>query len=300
MGGSSSKPPPPPDYAEQYKKGIVTDASTLGARRELEFAAAQGGVGTTWIDGKPLTYNFTGRGDADFARIRANADSVSATANAENMLALQRRFGGDFIAESRKQLQMSDPIGFALREAMGKRVQTNLDLGGSMSDSERRGVQQSVRAAQTRSGNSFGVAAGVNEVMAQTDYSRNLERSRLSDASAFLSGQQPNAQFGQLRNSAIGSAPFLPTTPTPGTQLNPNAGATAAGFAQNIYSTQSQNYATNVNKPNPWMQAAGIVVGAAATYFSAGLAGASVAGALKAAAVTGAAGSYNAFAGGND
>ena len=277
MGGSSSKPPPPPDYAEQYRKGITVDAQTLSSRRELEFAAARGETGTTWMDGKPVTYNFAGRGDADFARIRADADNVSATSTAQNMLSLQQRFGGEFINESRKQLQLSDPIGFALREAVGARMKANFELGGNASDGDRRAVRQAVLGSQTRSGNAFGVAAGVDEALAQVDFARNLERTRTSDTLAFLSGNQPMAQVGQLRNATVGSAPFLPSQfGQPMTQQNPNAGNAAAGFAQNSYSIQSQNYATNANRPNPWMQAAGIVVGAVATYFTGGLAASAI------------------------
>lgn len=255
----------------------------LPHQRAMAAAAQRGGTGSYVLNGKHYSYDFTGAGDADFQR---NSDAIlreSSFTNARTALDLQGKFGSEYVAQSRKQLQESDPIGFALRESMGQRVSEQLSMGGSSTDEQRRLVSQGVRANQTRSGNTGGVAAGVSEVMAQGEYSRNLEQSRLSNAGAFLAGATPQAEFGQLRNAQQGAAPMAPGQLPGGIPgFNPNTTGQGLQFASSIYGTQMSGYsaqaAAAAAKPNPWMQGLGMVIGAGVSLATAGMGSAAIGG----------------------
>ena len=253
------------------------EMESLPHKRAMAAAAQRGGAGSYVLDGKHFSYDFTGAGDADFQRTSDAILRESSFTNARTALDLQGKFGSEYVAASRKQLQESDPIGFALRESMGQRVSEQLSMGGSSTDAQRRLVSQGVRASQTRSGNTGGVAAGVSEVMAQGEYSRGLEQSRLSNAGAFLAGATPQAEFGQLRNAQQGAAPMAPgqfdRSIVPG--FNPNNTGQALQFASNNYSTQMSGYnaqlSAQAQKGNPWMQGLGMVLGAGVSLATAGM-----------------------------
>lgn len=266
------------------RDGVLANAEVLPVQRRLALAASLGQTGTYQLDGKTFQFDFTGQSDADFQRIADATMRQSAFSNAQTAIDLQNQFGAQFVTQAREQLRLSDPIGFALREAMGKRVSDQFALGSSTSDEDRRQVSQNVFATQTRSGNTAGVAAGVQEVMAQADYRRALEQQRLSNAGNFLAGTAPQAEFGQLRNAQMQAAPMLPGTFTAPT-LNPNAGQQGQQFASNIYGTQMQGYSAQLQaqaaQGNPWMQGLGIGLGAAATLGSAGIGAAALGGAAK-------------------
>ena len=242
MGGSSPAPPNPPDYAAATREGILTDIETLPARRAIEAAYHMGRSGSFSLDGKTYNYDFRGIGDADFARQQNELNRESAMAQAQSLLDVQQKYGQQFLTTAREQLRASDPIGFALRENLGQQVSNDLALGQTASDEDLRNVQQRVRAVQTRLGNTNGVAAGVQEVMAQGDFQRALQQQRIANASAFLAGTTPLSQFGQLRTAGQGAAPFAPVAFN-ATGLNANAGALSTQFAANVYGAQGQMYA---------------------------------------------------------
>jgi len=273
-GGSTPSPPPPPDVGKATRDSIFADIESLPARRRIAIASALGQRGSYVLGDKTFSFDFTGQSDADYMRAADATSRESAFFNAQTAIDLQNQFGSQFIAQGREQLRQADPIGFALREAVGKRVSSEYNMGGATSDAERRLVSQSVFANQARSGNAFGVAAGVDEVMAQADYRRALEQQRLSNASNFLAGTAPQAEFGQLRNAQAQAAPLAVGSFT-APMLNPNAGAQGQQFASQIYGTQMQGYSAQLqaqaSRPNPWMQGLGIAIGAATSLATAGI-----------------------------
>lgn len=267
-------PPPPPDVGRATRDSIFADIEALPARRQIAIASMLGTRGSYKLGDKDFSFDFTGQSDADFMRASDAVSRQSAFSNAQTAIDLQNEFGSQFIAQGREQLRQSDPIGFALREAIGKRVSSEYNMGGAVSDADRRQVSQAVFANQARSGNAFGVAAGVDEVMAQGDYRRALEQQRLSNAGNFLAGTAPQAEFGQLRNAQAQAAPLAVGTFT-APMLNPNAGAQGQQFASQIYGTQMQGYAAQLqaeaSRPNPWMQGLGIGIGALTSLATAGI-----------------------------
>lgn len=267
-------PPPPPDYAAANRAGIMADIETLPVRRQIELAAKLGQRGSYTLDGKQYSYDFTSQGDAEFAKQQAVTARQTAMDGAQNLLDIQEKYGQRFLDTSREQLKASDPIGFALREDLGRRVSGQLGAGGSVTDSERRGVSQNVRAVQTRLGNTNGVAAGVQEALSQTDYQRGIEQQRLGNAGAFLAGTTPLSQFGQLQSAGVGAAPYMATGVNAIGQ-NANAGQMGTQFAANVYGTQGSIYSAQLqaqaSQGNPWMQGLGIVAGVAGSVASAGI-----------------------------
>lgn len=265
MGASSPPPPPPPDYAKANREGVVTEISTLPVRRQIDMAARLGRAGSYSLDGQQYEYDFGGLSDLDYARAQRDYQSETADMQAQDLLAMQEQYGTRFLETSRDQLKASDPIGFAIRENMGTQVRDQLAMKGAATDDELRSVQQRVRANQARIGNTMGVAAGVQEVMGQTQYQQQRHQQRLANAGAFLSGTTPLSQFGQLRTAQAGAAPYAPLQVNTIGQ-NQGAGAQAANFAQQKYGTQANIYQTQANQPNPWMQGLGMVAGLGTGY----------------------------------
>jgi hypothetical protein len=267
MGQKQPAAPVTPDYAAANREGILTDIETLPQRRQIDVASRLGMTGSFDLDGETFSYDFSGLGDADVNDAQLDINRQSAFGQAQDLLDIQSEFGQEFLETSRDQLKASDPIGFALREKLGQSVTTELDSGRALSDGERRGVQQSTRASQAARGNVNGVAAGVQEVMAQSQFGEQRFQQRQQNAAAFLSGTTPLSQFGQLRQAGAGAAPFQSLAGN-AVGLDRNAGAAAAAFSQQSFGTQSQVYNTQMsNQSNPWMEGLGMVAGVAGSAF---------------------------------
>ncbi len=271
MGSSTPPAPPPPDYAKANREGILTDVETLPVRRQIDIAARMGKSGTYTLDGKEYEYDFAGMSDLDYGRQQRDYQRETADLAAQDFLEIQEKYGTQFLETSREQLKASDPIGFALRENMGKEVTKQLAMGGAATDDELRQVQQRVRANQSRLGNTRGVAAGVQEVMGQTQYQNQRQQQRLGNAGSFLAGTNPLSQFGQLRGAQAGAAPYSPIGTGGTIGVNANAGQLGAQFAQQSFGTQANIYNTQMSnqQANPWMQGLGLVAGAGASYMGA-------------------------------
>lgn len=120
MSKSQPTPPAPPDYAAANEAGVMADVNTLGLRNAIN-AASQ--LGTKYTD--PATgkeYDFTGLGSADLSRQQLLQQLEFAPETTGALLDLQKQFGSQFAEESRRQLQATDPTGFALREQFGQRL----------------------------------------------------------------------------------------------------------------------------------------------------------------------------------
>jgi hypothetical protein len=206
--------------------------------------------------------DFTGLGDIDAARQQLDFNRESADSQAQTTLYLQQRYGADFIRQRLEELKLSDPTGFALRESMGNAVSTELAQGSRLSPSMLAEVQQSTRAAQAARGNVMGDANAAVEGMETGNAGYRLFQQRLANASSFLSGSTPVAQFGQISGAQQGAVGVNPMGIAQiGSTVNPNAGAAGAGFAMQSYSQQSSNV-FQANAQSPWSTFFGGVSGA--------------------------------------
>lgn len=262
--------PDSPDYAAANREGIMTDIETLPLRRMIE-QASKAGTKVTYKDprtGEEKVADFTGLGDADLSKINFDASLGNADKIAETSLALAEKYGTAFVEQRRKELEASDPTGWAMREKMGSSILADLMAGKGLDDATRADVVQAERSAQAARGNMLGQSSGAAEAMEVGNAGFRNWQQKLANAAAFLSGTTPVAQFGQLTGAQQGASPFSPVAIQPGVGLNPNAGQQGASYALGVYGQQSQNWATAAAN-NPWTSLlggiSGIGLGAAAT-----------------------------------
>ena len=244
---AASQTPDAPDYAAANREGVLADIETLPLRKMIE-AAAKLGTKVEYKDpktGQTIKADFTGFGDVDQARGQLEFSKESAETMAKLALDLQTKYGDQYIEARLKELEASDPVGFALRKKYGETVSAELDNGYELAPGMREEVVQAERAAQAARGNILGQSSGAVEAMQTGNAAFRLYQQRLANAAAFLSGTTPVAQFGQIAGAQQGAVPVTPLAVQQGATLNANAGAAGAAYAQQNYQNQVQN--------NPWL-----------------------------------------------
>jgi hypothetical protein len=262
---SASQTPDSPDYAAANREGVLADIETLPLRKLIERAAMMGQK-VEYTDpktGEKTTADFTGFGDIDKARAQMQYGAESSDKMAQLVLGLQEKYGSKYIEQRLKELEQSDPVGFALRKQMGESVSGELAQGFKLAPGMAEQVQQSERAAQAARGNLLGQSSGAAEAMQTGNAAYRLYQQRLANASAFLSGTTPTAQFGQISGAQQGAAPVMPQAIQQGISQNQNAGAMGYQAAQWGYQQQLEN--------NPWMNFAGQVSGVGTGAASSGV-----------------------------
>ena len=167
-GGSPPSPPPPPpapeppNYAAANAAAVEADIRSLPARKQVENLAKLGGAGTVQVpkynkDGELTGYDavdvdFRGKSDVDIAKEFAKFQREEADLNAARQLELNKKYAGEYVSAAKDQLQKLDPSGYALREELGRTLQTELAAGTGLTADEERQVTQSVRGAQVARG----------------------------------------------------------------------------------------------------------------------------------------------------
>lgn len=253
---ASSQTPDSPDYAKATREGYLADIETLPLRKMIE-SAAKMGTKVTYKDpktGKDVTADFTGYGDADQSRAQLKFTEESADAMAKMALGIQEKYGADFIAARLKELEQSDPVGTALRKKLGDTITADLDAGYGLPKGLEDQIVQSERSAQAARGNILGRSSAAAEAMKTGDAAFRLYQQRLANASSFLSGTTPVAQFGQISGAQQGAVAVQPMAMQQGMTLNQNAGMQSAAYAQQNYQNEVAN--------NPWLNLAGQLSGA--------------------------------------
>ena len=271
---SSPDPPDPPDYAAANREAIYADVETLPLRKKIEAAARMGGrVEYTDEAGVQQVADFEGFGDLDQTRQQLDFIGESARQLAETQLSVQEEFGDQFIAQRLKELETSDPLGFEVRKRLGQEALKDLDAGYGLDDGLRNEITQSVRGAQAARGNILGNAPGSAEAFAIGDAAVRLRQQRLANASSFLSGVTPVAQFGSISGAQNGAAAFNPVGIQQGIGQNANAGQIGTNFALSNYQQESQN-AISSAQLNPLNTFMGALGGVAFSGLTGGIGGA--------------------------
>jgi hypothetical protein len=265
------KPPAPPDIAAANEAAVYADIDTLPIRKQIESASTMG-TSVTYTDpktGEQKTADFTGFGDIDQMRNQLEFMSESARTIAESQLDVQEEFGERAIQQRLKELELSDPQGTEIRKMLGEEAKKDLEAGYGLGDELRSQVTQSIRGAQAARGNVLGDANAAAEGFALGDAAIRLRQQRLANASSFLAGITPVAQFGAISGAQQGAAGFNPMGIQQGAGLNPNAMQMGANFAQQSYKQASSN-AFQSAEMNPWNTALGAVSGAATSALTGG------------------------------
>lgn len=265
MNGS---PPTAPNYDEAARQGVYADLETYPLRYLTDAASRTGGVVT--IDGK--TYDFTGLGDADNARVMSDK-------MAQTLLDIQKGLGPQFIEQRIAELKQADPQGYAARKDLFDRIMADsqanpdrpmaeelqnsiastLQNAGKLDKKGLEEVQGQVRGGQISRGNYLGEAATSQEANAVVGASNTLRdqqqetaqgflgsgvtpedvayrrmQQSLASLGAFQSGQTPTANFASLSGAGNGAAPFYGGSGS-GVGLNPNAGSMGINNALAMY-----------------------------------------------------------------
>jgi hypothetical protein len=203
-------------------------------------------------------------------------------------LALQKLANPEGVAAREKenqliQDQIAHPPDLTMANTMRDQLQTGLDAGTKLDPVTLQQVTQEARQAEAARGNLFGEAPAFGEAMTAGQAGINLQNQRqqkalafltsgatptdinyrfgqqnIGNLASFLSGQTPQAQFGQLSGSGAGLAP-PPQTTYGATPLNPNSTAsTAANQADNLAGLA---YSGARNTPNPWLAGLSSILG---------------------------------------
>ena len=239
-------PPPTPDYAASTRAGILADVTTLPARKQIEAAAKAGTAGSVNIGGENVSFDFTGIGDLDQQVTLLEGQRRSADTMAQVALDIQKKYGADFLDESLKRIEQSDPTGTKVRKRLAEITLAELEKGTQLSDEEVRFAEQSFRRSATARGASMiGTAPAIQETLAQYNMGRQLLGERMNMARSYM-GMPQTAQFGQVAGAQQGAAPFMAQQLQQGIGQNPNAMAAGAGFATNVFGTQASIYGTQM------------------------------------------------------
>ena len=273
MFSNEEEAPATPDYAAANRAGVLASAEMLPLQKKIE-AAAKLGKKVTYINpttGKEETADFSGFGDSDQSREQLKFLAESGDEMAKIALDVQKKYGLDYIAQRDKELQAADPVGYSLRKKMGEDI-TAEGFGTNLSAAQQQQVTQAERGAQAARGNIFGGAPAAAEAMSVGDAGFRMRQQRLANASAFLSGTTPVAQFGQISGAQQGAAGFNPLSIQGGMGLNANAGAQSAQFELSNWQNKFASFQDQRNN-DPMRMIAGQFLGAASAAATGGMMG---------------------------
>lgn len=158
-------------------------------------------------------------------------------------------------------------------EELQRMILERIDRAGQLDPSVERELSQQVMGGQVARGNYLGNAAANQEAeylgaaseaqkaqaqseamafltggLAPQDAANRETQQDMANLGAFLSGETPTAQFGQLSGAQAGIVPFNTGAPLPG--VNANAGWQGVDYANQLYGVQQQAAANTVN---PWV-----------------------------------------------
>lgn len=232
-----------PDPAKGYVAGILADLEALPWRRMIEAAAQTGEAVDVQIPGQkgPLHLDFAGLGEADYQR--QYGDAI-----ARAMLELQREKGPEFVQQRLRELEQSDPEGFAMRQRLWESIQNDLaqaknadrpaaeelqrlimgelEQAGTLDPKTAQAISQGVLGQQTARGNYLGNAATSEEAMTLADASERQRAQRQQAALAFLvSGTSPEDVAYRREQQGLTNLGSFLTGQTPTSQFQQLSGA---------------------------------------------------------------------------
>lgn len=260
MGGSNPSPPPTPDYAAADSAAVQQQLKDLPEQLKVQQAAELGINYTDPNTGK--NFDFTGLGQAANLQQQLDLYQQSAPQIAQQQLDLNKEFDPQRIAQQVADIQQADPTAYKLHNAYNQQVLDNLNLGDQLSSDQLRMAQQTMRQAQTARGNVMGDNPSMQEAFGVLGYGQQLQQQRETNAAQALGLGGTNTQFGTIQGAQQGATSYSPITANLAGGVNFNAGQSGANFEAQTYGSQVQLYNDQLNAPNPWMQVAGMALGA--------------------------------------
>lgn len=144
-----------------------------------------------------------------------------------------------------------------------QRISQQAGLVGQDFGQHQQAYTTGLNAAQAAFG---GTQAMANDQRTAQQLNFAQDQQRLANASAIALGAPVTNQFGSLGGAQQGAVGFTPVNYQPVGQLNQNAGAQGAQFAQGNFGTQAGMWGKSADiaaQGNPWMSLLGNVAGAA-------------------------------------
>lgn len=272
--GCCGEQPDIPDPSVGYAAGILADLESLPMRRRIEAAAQLGIPVEWLQNGRTRQADFTGLGETQQQREYADQMAQQLLSLQrdlgpqfvqQRLEELQRSDPEGFAMRrdlwDRIRTQVNDGGGAVnpAAAALQEELLSDLQRGGRLPDSVATRVSQEVLGGQVARGNWLGNAPGQQEAgavagaseawkndrqqaalqfltsgVSPDDAAQRRDQQGLNNVGSFISGETPQAQFGQVSGAQAGAVPWNNGgVQLPGT--NPNAGAQGINFANGLY-----------------------------------------------------------------
>jgi len=162
-------------------------------------------------------------------------------------------------SRSAEAMRRADPQQFALVDEMNRQAMEELALGGALSDSQKRTIQQGMRSGQTARGLGTGVGDAVAEALAQAEGAEKMKSSRRQYAGqvAGLNQSVKGDPFMSILGRSSGVNPMMAgqifgqgKSMVPGQMFNPESGYAGGLYGQNAQMQMGARQATARNKSN--------------------------------------------------
>lgn len=273
-----------PDPNQAAAAGAIADVENFPFQYIVDAVAKTGGKYTDPVTGQ--VFDFSGLGDADNA-------AVVSDQMAQTLLDIQKQYGGDYVKQRLKDLQQSDPTGYAARKQLFDRIMADADAhpdrplaqdtqdlitqelqkGGQLDKRETQQVQEGVRGGQVKRGIMLGNAPAQAETAALINASDQVKQQRQAQGAAFLqSGVSPeDVTYRRIQQSLANLGAFV-NNETPEAQFGQlsgaqagaapftSTGAPAAALNPNAAAQGISNafaiYNNQLSQGNPWLMAA--------------------------------------------
>ena len=156
-------------------------------------------------------------------------------------------------------LRQADPQQAALIDEMNQQAMSELALGGALSDSQKRNIQQGMRAGQVSRGLGVGVGDAVAEALAQAEGAEQMKASRRQFAGqvAGMNQSVKGDPFMSILGRSSGVSPMMAgqifgqgKSMVPGQLFNPESSYAGGLYGQNAQMTMGARQATARNRSN--------------------------------------------------
>ncbi len=193
--------------------------------------------------------------EKDISPTLSRMDAQALRSQREADIAAVEQLGG----RATDALRSADPQQAALVDEMNRQAMEELALGGSLSDAQKRNIQQGMRSGQTARGLGTGVGDAVAEALAQAEGAEQQKASRRQFAGqvAGLNQSVKGDPFMSILGRSSGVSPMMAgqmfgqgKSMVPGQIFNPESNYAGGLYGQNAQMKLGAAQATAQNKSN--------------------------------------------------
>lgn len=253
--GDDVKMPKAPTYQEAYGQGINALANSLGQiySADAQYSPLFNAIYRQDQSDSLSAYN------KDLWDLQLDAYQNYAPALASAQLAYEKEYAPQFTALQLQNQRQADPTYWAIRDALGAQVESDLAKGNMLSEAQKRQVDQSSRASMaSRGGGSGGYASSAQEVLGEFLAGEGLKNQRQASATNFLNmGANTPTSAPSVNVSTNGYSTLSPYMYSNAGQ----AGTNAVNYNNGIYNQQVQWAQNEYNQPSQFSSIMGALTG---------------------------------------